>query len=644
MPNGKEIQQQNARLREENARLKELIQQSEAQFSERLQTREDELTEQFQSRVEEINQAHAEEIERVQIRHAIIIGQVFAKRSERYIDNPDQMLLDLFVEGADELNEQTRSAVDALREAVDEAAGRDTGDANEQPADGILPGEQPDEEELRRREALREERRRAAAEKRERERERRRDENGVVGKFPRHMVNETIEIRPDESKIEGMIEIGYDVVQTAYSKPPEIHVVEKRYYKYADRQDRSQGVVSAPRPKSKTLTAGGHYDVSIFADLITGRFAYHLPFYRLQDTFAAAGWEVSRSTLANIQRSGAQLLRPLYDYFADRIRTDSVIATDDTGVKLLVPKKLPELDVGNRRETRAHEVLSAAMEQQKRHINAKFWAYRGVQVPLNLFDMTVSRHRDGPDWFFVDSNYKGTLLGDCFGANTGIAMRSNGSIVHAACVAHARRKFVAALKNHKRHCRFFLNRFQELYEIEDRCATMSPEERLTTRRLEASLVWQRIDAYIDRDTRDLVPKDETQRAIDYLQNHWDALRLYLDNASIPIDNNECEQLMRQVATGRKNWLFVGSLQAGEEMSTLMSIVSSAVRNHVHVRAYLSDITQRILDGETDYASMLPAVWRESNPQHHREYRTEERDVKEHRKRELRQHRRLTNQA
>ncbi|MEL6898707.1 MAG: hypothetical protein AAFP90_21630, partial [Planctomycetota bacterium] len=242
MPNGKEIQQQNARLREENARLKELIQQSEAQFSERLQTREDELTEQFQSRVEEINQAHAEEIERVQIRHAIIIGQVFAKRSERYIDNPDQMLLDLFVEGADELNEQTRSAVDALREAVDEAAGRDTGDANEQPADGILPGEQPDEEELRRREALREERRRAAAEKRERERERRRDENGVVGKFPRHMVNETIEIRPDESKIEGMIEIGYDVVQTAYSKPPEIHVVEKRYYKYADRQDRSQGV------------------------------------------------------------------------------------------------------------------------------------------------------------------------------------------------------------------------------------------------------------------------------------------------------------------------------------------------------------------------------------------------------------------
>ncbi|MEL6895563.1 MAG: hypothetical protein AAFP90_05610, partial [Planctomycetota bacterium] len=107
-------------------------------------------------------------------------------------------------------------------------------------------------------------------------------------------------------------------------------------------------------------------------------------------------------------------------------------------------------------------------------------------------------------------------------------------------------------------------------------------------------------------------------------------------------------LMRQVATGRKNWLFVGSLQAGEEMSTLMSIVSSAVRNHVHVRAYLLDITQRILDGETDYASTLPAVWCESNPQHHREYRTEyrmeERDVKERRKRELRQLRRLTNQA
>ena len=64
--------------------------------------------------------------------------------------------------------------------------------------------------------------------------------------------------------------------------------------------------------------------------------------------------------------------------------------------------------------------------------------------------------------------------------------------------------------------------------------------------------------------------------------------------AIPIDNNDCEQLMKRVATGRKNWLFKGSVAAGERAANLMTIIGSAIRNDLDVRAYLDDVLRRAL--------------------------------------------------
>jgi hypothetical protein len=55
-----------------------------------------------------------------------------------------------------------------------------------------------------------------------------------------------------------------------------------------------------------------------------------------------------------------------------------------------------------------------------------------------------------------------------------------------------------------------------------------------------------------------------REAAEYLRKHWNALRVYLDDALVPIDNNDVEQLMKQVAVGRKNWLFIGSVAAGDQ--------------------------------------------------------------------------------
>jgi len=94
------------------------------------------------------------------------------------------------------------------------------------------------------------------------------------------------------------------------------------------------------------------------------------------------------------------------------VQRDSIIGCDDTGVTLLYSKTIPPLDVDDPKERRIHEVFTKAVEDIKPSIQAKMWAYRGVTVPLNVFDFTVSRHRDGPELFFAD--YEGTLLGDCW--------------------------------------------------------------------------------------------------------------------------------------------------------------------------------------------------------------------------------------
>ena len=103
----------------------------------------------------------------------------------------------------------------------------------------------------------------------------------------------------------------------------------------------------------------------------------------------------------------------------------------------------------------------------------------------------------------------------------------------------------------------------------------------------------------------MLPKSRFGQALTYLRNHWGPLQLYLADGHMPIDNNDVEQLMKQIALGRKNWIFIGSMAAGERAADFFTLVASAVRNDLDVWAYLKDVLDRLLAGETDYESLRP---------------------------------------
>jgi hypothetical protein len=259
-------------------------------------------------------------------------------------------------------------------------------------------------------------------------------------------------------------------------------------------------------------------------------------------------------------------------------------------------------------------------------------------VPLNVFDFTVSWHRDGPAMMLAD--FGGIVLGDCYSGYEGIALASDGRIRRASCAAHARRKFIEAKTAYPLESAVVLAKFRQLYDIEDQAKEFSPAARLELRQEAALPVWAELEAWLDSAAATgVLPKSLLAKAAGYLRNQWQGLQTYLTDGRVPIDNNDVEQLMKQVALGRKNWLFVGSVDAGRRAADFLTLVSSAVRNDLDVWLYVKDVLDRLLAGETDYAALRPDVWAAVHPEASREYRATDRRDRADRKRNCRADRR-----
>ncbi|OYW27341.1 MAG: hypothetical protein B7Z47_06745 [Chthoniobacter sp. 12-60-6] len=321
---------------------------------------------------------------------------------------------------------------------------------------------------------------------------------------------------------------------------------------------------------------------------------------------------------------------PFVAFMASKVQADFAVGLDESSCRMLMPIERPEVKPGDLKAQRLAEKFDEAKAEGKDSILGKMWAYRGLdQAPYNIFDFRVSRHRDGPDEFFRNSSC--VVQGDCFSGNTSVVIQSNERLQFAACWAHARRHVYDVNKENK-YRKMLLDMIQLLYDANAREQGMDAAARTAHRQANSLPVLAAIKKYIDSLTDQVVlPKSDMADALRYLRNHWGALTLYATDGRIPIDNNRVEQLMREVALGRKNWLFVGNVEAGERSARLMSIVSSAKRHQLDVGLYIKDILDRLLAGETDYSKLVPDVWKRDNSQAVRVYREEESRYKADRK-------------
>ena len=319
--------------------------------------------------------------------------------------------------------------------------------------------------------------------------------------------------------------------------------------------------------------------------------------------FAAAGDWV---------KAAAELLRPLYERQKQLVLQSPVLWTDDTPVTVLP---------GGREGSR----------------KGRFWTYIGQQHPYSVYDFTASRARDGPARFLA--GFEGYLHADAYGGYDHIFLGSNETVIEVACWAHARRKFFDAAHSSPRESHQILEWVGKLYDIEDRACELSTEARTLLRKQEADPLLNRIEGYLAELERRVLPKSALGKAVSYACNQWQALRRYTEDGRLSIDNNVSERTLRHQAIGRKNWLFLGSKQAGPRAAVLFTVLAGAKRHRIEPWAYLREILLRLHAKDPCLDEMLPDRWAAEHPEMVLTYRLEESRQKAARQRDRRRRRR-----
>ena len=223
-----------------------------------------------------------------------------------------------------------------------------------------------------------------------------------------------------------------------------------------------------------------------------------------------------------------------------------------------------------------------------------------------LFDFAAGRGGEHPRR--VLKNFCGTLVSDDFSGYH--ALHAQG-VTAALCMAHARRKlFEAHELNGSQIAGHAVALIAKLYEVEREARELQPEARQRLRQQRARPVADALHAWLTGQRQKLAKADATAKAIDYALSNWAALTRYLDDGNVPIDNNAAENAVRPLVVGRKNWLFVGSQQAGERAAAIMSLIESAKLNGHDPWAYMKDVLERLPTlKQRDLAELLPHNWR-----------------------------------
>jgi transposase len=445
--------------------------------------------------------------------------------------------------------------------------------------------------------------------------------------FPSHLRREevTVAIPADKQQLidEGkLVLLRYEPKEVLCHKPSEVFV--KRFMEPVFATPEAPQIAAFHQEMPAALGEQGKYDASTAAAIINGKFGLHIPYYRLQDIFSASGWTPTRSTIDYLSDLAAEAIEELPKLMIRRLLASQYIGMDDTSVTLIMPSEIPEIKNDCSRTMRLIEKMHEAKKKGEKSLQAKMWAYSGGEdAPYDVFDFRVSRHRDGPSEFL--GNYGGHVMADCYSGNLSVVLAPGSSMTRMACWAHARRHVFEAKDVDTKISALPLALMSQLYDIERRASEWTDAERTEVRQNESRLILDRIGNWLDGvAAKSLLPSSKLGLALNYVRNHWDALNEYTKDGRLPMDNNWVERLMKRVAVGKKNWLFVGSMRAGMRNANWMTLVASAHRHDLDVYEYLKDVIEHLNRGTAKPADLLPEVWKTSHPEAVREYRVEER--------------------
>jgi transposase len=378
--------------------------------------------------------------------------------------------------------------------------------------------------------------------------------------------------------------IGYDSSEVLDREPA------KWFVRVTKREKRSCGKCSSVQmpPLAPRIVEKGLASDRVVIETVVAKYCDHLPLYRQEAILEReAGVELSRATLDGWAMGVGELLQPVSAAMRADLLRSSYIQADET----VVPVQM-------------HDNRGADHQ-------AYLWQYgslsngRGGET---VFDFQLGRGRDGPAKFL--KNWNGILQTDGYPAYEQVG---GPGLIHVGCWAHARRKFVDAVKVNPKDgpAVAMVTRMDALFLVDRhaRQQQLNVEERAALRREHARTWVDEVHAECLKLRKEALPQSTLGEAVNYILNQWAKLRRCFDHAEVELSNNIAENSMRPVTLGRKNWLHVGSAKSGPKVAAILSVVESCRRLSIPVKDYLTAVLPGLNRRTLSEAALLtPARW------------------------------------
>jgi transposase len=400
------------------------------------------------------------------------------------------------------------------------------------------------------------------------------------GALPAHLPRVEVTLLPESTTCPCcrgvMTVIGEDTSERLDVVPAQYRVIVTRRPKLVCGACEGS-IVQSPAPAR--LIEGGIPTEALVAQVAVARYADHQPLYRQAQMMARQGVMLDRSTLAFWMGYAAAEIAPVVARLREMVLASARVFADETVV--------PVLDPGRGRTKQGY-----------------FWAiarddrpWSGPDPPAVVYSYAPGRGQQHASALL--GNYRGILQCDGYAAYKHLVGRtgSNDSMTLAFCWSHVRRGFYDLAKTKAAPIAMeALSRIAALYRIETEIRGSSPEQRRTVRQADSRLLVSDLHQWFETQLAKLPGRSPTAEAIRYALNHWDGLERFLEDGRIELDTNSVERAMRPIVLSRKNSLFAGSDEGGENWAGMASLIETCKLNGVNPQAYCTELLTRLVNG------------------------------------------------
>ena len=370
-----------------------------------------------------------------------------------------------------------------------------------------------------------------------------------------------------------MAVIGEDTSERLDVVPVQYRVIVTRRPKLVCRVCEGT-VVQSPVPAR--LIEGGIPTEALVAHVAVARYADHQPLYRQAQMMARQGVMVDRSTLALWMGYAAAEVAPVVARLREIVLGSAGLFADETVV--------PVLDPGRGRTNQGYFRAIARHDRP--------WG--GPDPPAVVYRYAPGRAHQHATALL--GNYRGILQCDGYAAYKQLAGRvgDNDRVTLAFCWSHVGRGcYDLAETKAAAIATEALSRTASLYRIETEIRGKTAEHRLAARQADSRPLVIDLHTWFEAQLAKLPGRSPTANAIRYALNHWDGLQQFLKDGRIELDTKRVEQSTRPVALSRKNSLFAGSDEGGENRAALASLTETCKLNGVNPHAYFTELLTRL---------------------------------------------------